>query len=225
MDELEKFEHARDLLRARMNKYTERAFRIIPYMDTPGILDIGCGSGIPTLALAGLCNGRITAMDTDQDALDRLAEKVSDAGLSDRITAIHHSILEMDFPEASFDILWAEGSVFIAGFEQSLKNWRRLLRSGGFMALHDDLGDINEKLMIIPLAGYRLLDYFILDTETWYEDYYDPLQELINKTMHESIHDDKLRKVLDNQQSEVTMVKQNPVRCASVFFVLQKSDI
>jgi len=36
-------------------------------------------------------------------------------------------ILNMDFPDESFDIIWAEGSTFIIGFERALREWRRLI--------------------------------------------------------------------------------------------------
>ena len=46
-------------LRARFLKYTREVFYKLPEMDEPCILDIGCGTGIPTLELAKLCNGEI----------------------------------------------------------------------------------------------------------------------------------------------------------------------
>ena len=81
-----------------------------------------------------------------------------------------------------------------------------------------------KKLKIIPLTGYELVEYFILDTATWYEDYYDPLQELITGTKNRDIHNAGLKQALESQQSEVTMVKQNPERCTSAFFVLRKPE-
>ena len=45
---------------------------MLPIIDKPRILDIGCGYGVPTLELARLSDGEITAIDTDQFLLDRL---------------------------------------------------------------------------------------------------------------------------------------------------------
>jgi len=41
-----------DQLRITFLKYTKNAFEMLPQIDKPRILDIGCGSGVPTLELA-----------------------------------------------------------------------------------------------------------------------------------------------------------------------------
>ncbi len=33
------------------NRYTRQAYRMLPRLDKPRILDIGCGSGAPTLSI------------------------------------------------------------------------------------------------------------------------------------------------------------------------------
>jgi len=42
----------KDHFRERLNKYTRRAFQMLPKVENPHILDIGCGSGVPTIELA-----------------------------------------------------------------------------------------------------------------------------------------------------------------------------
>ena len=55
---------------SRIAKYTAKAFRMLPKLDNPRILDIGCGRGGPTMELARLSQGWITAVDIDQPSLD-----------------------------------------------------------------------------------------------------------------------------------------------------------
>ena len=38
----------RDRCRRNLNRYTLRAFSLIPVPADPYILDVGCGSGVPT---------------------------------------------------------------------------------------------------------------------------------------------------------------------------------
>lgn len=35
------------------------------------------------------------------------------------------SMFEMPFTDESFDIIWAEGSIYLIGFERGLDEWRR----------------------------------------------------------------------------------------------------
>lgn len=72
------FENAKDRVRERLNKFTVKAFQMIPEMDKPRILDVGCGSGVPTLKLAELSNGHITALDIDQNVIDSLKRKIKE---------------------------------------------------------------------------------------------------------------------------------------------------
>lgn len=40
-------------------------------------------------------------------------------------------MLDMPFDAESFDLLWAEGSIFIIGLARGLKNFRACLKPGG----------------------------------------------------------------------------------------------
>ena len=42
----------RDRFREPLLKYTRKAFQLLPKLDKPRILDVGCGSGVPTIELA-----------------------------------------------------------------------------------------------------------------------------------------------------------------------------
>lgn len=72
---------------------------------------VSCGSGVPTMELARLSNGEIIGLDINQTLLDVLTRKIEKAGLSDRFKAVKCSIFDMEFPDESFDIIWAEGSL------------------------------------------------------------------------------------------------------------------
>jgi len=100
-----------DSFRECFNKYTIKAFRILPELEKPRILDIGCGSGVPTIELARLSDGEIIGIDIDQESLDRLSRKIEREGLTKRVKAIKCSLQDIRFPDNSFDIIWAEGSI------------------------------------------------------------------------------------------------------------------
>jgi len=212
----------KDLLREGLSKYTRKAFYILPELDKPRILDVGCGSGVPTMELAKLSNGQIIGLDVNQPSLDRLKRKTEKAGLSDRVKVMKCSMVDMDFPDESFDIIWAEGSIAVIGFKRGLKEWRQFLKPNRFLAVHDEIGDITEKLKQISSCGYDLLEYFTLNDDTWWMGYYAPLEKRINEIRIKHANDPKALAVLDEEQREIDMFKKNPGRYCSVFFIMKK---
>ena len=216
------FETAKDRVRERLNKFTVKAFQMLPKMDRPRILDVGCGTGVPTMKLAELSNGHITAIDIDQEAIKRLQQKITESGLSGRVKAFKQSMLEMDFPEESFDLIWAEGSIDHVGFERGLQELGRFLKPRGCLAVHDDKNNLAGKLDDIPACGYELLGYFNLDEQTWKKEYFFPMQRLINETRSRHANDRDMLALLDREQREIDVFKTDPASCSSVFFVMRK---
>ena len=217
-----RFQRQKDRIRKRLLKYTRKAFRMLPQLDKPRILDIGCGSGVPTMELARLSNGEVIGLDIDQDMLDVLRGKVEKAGLSDRVKVINRSLLDMEFPDGSFDVIWAEGSMNVIGFKKGLQEWKRLLKPGGFMVVHDERGNVREKLDQISGCGYELLGYFELDEETWRAEYFVPLEKLILETRVKYPDSPGVLEELQEAQQELDMFRKNPERNSSVCFVMKK---
>jgi ubiquinone/menaquinone biosynthesis C-methylase UbiE len=210
----------KDHLRERFNIYTRKAFQMLPQLDNPRILDIGCGTGVPTMELARLSKGQIAGLDISQPLLDELTRKIEDADLSDRVKAVKSSLFEMDFPDESFDIVWAEGPIFVIGFERGLKAWRRLLKSRGFLVVHDEIGNLQKKLELISRCGYELLGQFTVSEDSWWWDYYELLEKRIKELRINYSDDSEALVVLEKEQQEVEMFKRRPI--GSVFFVMQK---
>jgi ubiquinone/menaquinone biosynthesis C-methylase UbiE len=191
-------------------------------MDRPRILDIGCGSGVSTLELARLSRGKVIGIDIDQPALDKFTRRIKEVGLTDRIQAINCSMFDMDFPDESFDIVWAEGSIYAIGFERGLREWKRLLKPGGSMVVHDEQGNVRKKLEQISNCGYELLGYFTLSKETWWTEYFAPLEKLVNETRTKYPYDQSILEEIQQAQVELDMYKKYPERNSSVCFVMKK---
>lgn len=225
------------------NQYTQKAFRMLPERDDPRILDIGCGPGGQTMELARLSKGRIVALDTHQPYLDRLEKKIEEAGLSHRMKAVNASMFDMDFPEASFDIIWAEGSIYIIGFERGLKEWRRFIKPDGFLAVHemtwlkpDPPGEIldywielypgitavEQNLGKIADCGYRLIGHFTLPEDAWWVEYYGPLELRLENLRKKYSGDEKALEVIEGEQQEIDIYRKYKQWYGSVFFVMQK---
>ena len=212
----------KDACRKNLSKYTIRAFQTLPRIEAPTILDIGCGSGVPTLELARQCNGEIIGLDIDRSLLDILEKKIQRAGLSDRVRAVERSMFELGFPDENFDIIWAEGSISVIGFEKGIRDWKRFIKPRGYLVVFDQSRGLSEKLKQMTSSGYDLIDHFEVKGEAFWADYYIPLQKRINNLRNEYREDKKAQRALEKEQSEIDMVKRDPSRFSSTFFIIQK---
>jgi ubiquinone/menaquinone biosynthesis C-methylase UbiE len=212
-----------DHFRGNLTKHTRKAFQMIPKLEKPRILDVGCGSGVPTIELAKLSDGEVIGIDTDESLLEKLSGKIQEEGFSDRVKIKKCSLFEIDFPDESFDIVWAEGSISIIGFERGLRDWKRLLKTNGFLVIHDDIKNMPDKLKKIPNSGYKLINHFSLPESAWWTEYYKPLEIQIKELRVKYENDPEALKILEKYQNEIDTVKKNPTKYGSVFYVMQKT--
>lgn len=225
------------------DEYTRRAFQMLPQLDRPRILDIGCGPGGPTMELARLSKGHVIGLDIHQPYLDKLKGNIKEAGFPDRMEAIHGSMFEMDFPQENFDIIWAEGAIWIIGFERGLREWRSFIKAKGFLVVHEmtwlqpgppkeildywrktysGIKTILETLRVIPRCGYRVIGHFPLPEDAWWEEYYCPLEERIRKLRKKYKEDPKALSLIEKEQQEIDFYRKYSKWYGSVFFIMQK---
>ena len=211
-----------DSSRKRLLKYTRRAFKSLPKLDKPRVLDVGCGSGVVTIELARLSNGVVTGIDIDQSILDVLNRKIERESLSNRVQTKKCSMVELDFSNESFDIIWAEGSLHAIGFERGLEKWRRLLKPNGFLVVHDEIRSVTDKLVKIHNLGYRLADHFLLPENAWWTEYYRPLENRIRELRERYRSAPEALRILGKVQNEIDMVKRSPKEYRSAFYIMQR---
>jgi ubiquinone/menaquinone biosynthesis C-methylase UbiE len=209
-------------LRASFIKYTRKAFQTLSTLDKPRILDVGCGSGAPTIELAKMSDGEVIAIDIDQSSLDKLGRKIEKERLSNRVKIINMSLFNLDFPEESFDVIWCEGAISPIGFERALKEWRRFLKVNGFMVLHDDINNKDNKLKFILECGYDLIEFFQLPDNAWWVQYYGPLEKRINDMLEKHSNHPEILGDLNRFQKEIDMYKRDPSAFRSIFYIMQK---
>lgn len=229
-----------------LDECTARAFHAIPDLpDNPRILDIGCGSGMQTLALARLCPGSvITASDIHQPFLDDLEDRAKKVGLDSRITTVQASMEDLPFPDGSFDLVWAEGSSFIMGFSAALSSWKRLIRPGGFLVLsdlvwftHNPTGECRDYFdRVYPAmvheeaaeemvrdAGYEILDTFRLPDSAWWDYYYIPMSRRLEVLKEQHAGDEEAQALLASFEEEIEMFHRYSPEYGYAFFVARKA--
>ena len=225
--------------------FTRKAYRMLPDLDSPRILDVGCGQGGPTLELARLSGGHVIGLDIDQTALDELARRAEEEGLSNRVQVVHGSMVDMDFADEGFDIIWAEGSMHILGFERALGDWRRYLRPGGFLVVHEmiwlrpdppaevvncpelayaGIRTVAEYIEQVTGHGYDLVGHFVLPEDFWLLDYFDPMLARIRELRRKYAGDWAARRTLDGEQRAADLYRKYFTWYGSAFLVMQKTE-
>ncbi|MFC7795450.1 GNAT family N-acetyltransferase [Streptomyces cinereoruber] len=171
-----------------------------PLPERPRVLDLGCGPGRSALLLAAEAGAEVTAVDTHEPFLAELRESAAARGLDGTdpdggsVRALRADMGSLPFPDGSFDLVWAESSVFVLGFDRALAEWRRLLAPGGTLVLtecvwttgepgpaarafweeHYPLRAVTDNAAAAVAAGYHVLGTLIQPEGDW-DEYYGPL--------------------------------------------------
>jgi len=225
------------------DKYTQQAFEMIPPIKQPTILDIGCGPGLQTIKLAKMTDGTIYAIDIFDQFLDQLKQSIKKEKLEDRIKPLNQSMEEIQFPENHFDIIWAEGSIFIIGFEQGIKEWKKYIKPNGYLAVHEmtwlkdnppkeiweywqrvypAITTIENSLEIIKKCGYKIIGHFPLPEDAWWDLYYTPLEERLKKLEIKYKDNQEGMDLINAGYEEIELFRKYNQWYGSVFYVMQK---
>ena len=92
------------------------------------------------------------------------------------------------------------------------------------MVIHDEQGNVNEKLERISKCGYELLGYFLLSKETWWKEYFAPLEKSITEAQTEYSNNLKVLEEIHQAQEDLDTFKKNPERNSSVYFVVKREQ-
>lgn len=224
---------------------TKKAFQKIKNLpENPHILDMGCGSGAQTLTLAKLTGGNIIALDNHRPFLETIKKKAASETTKATIETRHQSMLEMDFPPGSFDLIWAEGSIYFMGFENGLKTIKPLLKPRSYVSVSEanwfkpnppaeiakiweeeypDIKTIDQTKSVINDCGYKLLDHFKLPESDWW-NFYKPMERRINTLKNKYIDDEKILAELSVIYKEIEDYRRFSDWYGYTFYIMEKRD-
>lgn len=213
--------------------------------QSPSILDIGCGPGMQTVTLAKALGGQVMAADMNREYLDELRERAQTEGLAERIGILAADMNQLPFPGQSFDLIWAEGAAYNMGFGNALVDWKRFLKSGGYIGVtelvwlrpdpppaaaeffdreYPAMSYVENILMSIGSCGYQLSGHFTLPDSAWWEHYYRPLDAKLPELYEKYEGDDAALNVIETARREIEMRRLFHDWYGYEFFVGQKVD-
>lgn len=204
-----------DLIRLGPGSETDTLKALSRVPDKPeNILEIGCGRGVATRILASNTQANITALDNEPRYLNALHD------LRHRVNLCCASMTALPFTCGTFDLIWAEGSAYIMGFNNALLSWKKYLRDGGYLVISEIVWlsntpgerarnfwsknypamlSVAQNKMLIKKAGYDLISSFAMSKEAW-ELYLVPLSkrvELLKRKLNHSMAWQDLKSELD----------------------------
>ena len=213
--------------------------------DRSVIADIGCGTGGQTMVLAQHAPGRITGLDLFPGFIDRFNRNAMELGLQERVKGVVGSMDDLPFKDEELDLIWSEGAIYNIGFERGLNEWRKYLKTGGYIAVSEsswftderpkeindfwmnaytEIDTIPNQVAKIYKAGYLPVATFILPESCWTEHYFAPkiaAQEIfINRYMG-----NKTAEEFNALQSvEEELYRKYKEFYGYVFFIAKKTD-
>lgn len=223
---------------------TLRALSFIEGLDADSrIADIGCGTGGQTRVLAGQAPGSITALDLFTDFIHRFNDKARQAGLDDRVRGIVGSMEALPFADEELDLIWSEGAIYNIGFERGLREWRRFLKPGGYLAVSEacwftesrpeeierfwveaypEIDTLANKVQQVQRSGYLPVATFILPAQCWTEHFYTP--QVAAQDAFLRLHPDNAAAadLVREQRHEADLYRRYGQYYGYVFFIAQK---
>lgn len=206
------------------------------------IADIGCGTGRQTIVLAkALPTSSIVAVDFLPQAIDGLQERIQKE-LICNVKPLQADMADLPFTDQSYDLFWAEGSIYHIGFEKGLRYWYQFLKDKGFLIFSDccwlsnnrptntewfyenfeEIDSIENKCSIIEQCGYSIRQTFVVSSASWTENYYKPMQKRIPEFLAEYPESQFATFLTENLTKEMQQYDLYGNLYGYVFFIVQK---
>ncbi len=240
-------------------KSTRQAFELArPFLPpSPVIVDMGCGSGGQSLELARYLRplpeqGKVYAIDSSPALLQSLHEKAQTEKL-EKILEVKEAditnVPSLGLPPASCDLVWGEGSLYIAGFDKGINTWGKLLKNpqngkpGGLLAItelswlvenpqkthpqawdfwqrgYPPMRNVAENIAALQNSGYKLVGNFTLPENDWWENYYTPMQKRLDQLTPQLGPNSEAHAMLNSLQEEIELYRNHSSAYGYVFYI------
>jgi len=223
---------------------TRQAVGMLPELPPdPVVVDSGCGPGGQTLVLARALGVKVTAVDIHEPFVEVLKGRAEAAGLDHLIEPRQGDMSALPFDPGTVHLIWCEGALYQIGFHEGLVLWRSLLAAGGIVAASEAVWTVDDPpaevremwereypaitdamgcIARAADAGYETLDHFTLPPESWWTNYYGPLEERVEELRPRASDDPVLAQVLLETELELDMHRRFGHTYSYEFLIMRK---
>ncbi|HEY0640004.1 MAG TPA: methyltransferase domain-containing protein [Pseudonocardiaceae bacterium] len=121
-----------------MRRITRKTGEALGLRPGEHVLDAGCGVGESAFLLAAEAGVRVTGITVSQVQVDDANRRAEANGTSDRVTFRYGDFMDLDFPDGTFDAVFAiEALAYAPDLVAALRELGRVLRPGGRISFAD----------------------------------------------------------------------------------------
>lgn len=207
------------------------------------IADIGCGTGGQTKILAQHTPGHITGLDLFPDFINIFNRNAKELNLQKRVEGIIGSMDNLPFKEEELDLIWSEGAIYNIGFQKGLNEWRKYLKTDGYIAVSEvswftderpneindfwmdaypEIDTVPNKILQMQKAGYIPVACFILPENCWTENFYAPQVEAQKDFLQKYAGNKAAEEFIANQRHETQLYYKYKEFYGYVFYIGKK---
>lgn len=207
------------------------------------IADIGCGTGGQTMVLAQHAPGNITGIDLFPRFIDLFNANAGKLSLNHRVKGMVGSMDNLPFGNEELDLIWSEGAIYNIGFERGLSEWRKFLKTGGYIAVSEaswftterpaeieafwndaypQIDTIPNKVAQMQNAGYIPVATFILPENCWTEHFYEPQVAAESAFLKKYAGNKTAEEFIANERHEMQLYYKYKAFYGYVFYIGKK---
>ncbi len=150
---------------------------------------------------------------------------------------------DLPFKEEELDLIWSEGAIYNIGFERGLNEWRKYLKTGGYIAVSEgtwfteerpaeieafwmdaypEIDTISNKIAQMQKAGYIPIAAFILPENCWTENYFAPKETVDKLFLKENTGNKAAEEFIANQRHEAQLYMKHKAYYGYAFYIGKK---
>lgn len=152
---------------------SEHLFELARFEPDQHVLDAGCGVGATAIEIASRYDCRVTAIDIAPSMVDHARSNVRDAGLEHSVTVEQGDILDLAFPDDTFDRVVVESVVMFVDHARAASELVRICKPDGYVVDHEAYF-VPETPATVAERSQELFPGMVLeDPEGWVSLYRD----------------------------------------------------